>query len=319
MRLTAMLLTSCLILASCTTVSVSRDKESDTKKTESVPGIPFYVKKVKARHETKWSETTYDVFVKVTATDKDGKPKPRFSWTSPTVNVTETLLLDDKMTDLRMAVSQFIKKSTLPKDDVAAAIRVLSRDFEAVARAANAERVARANGLPAEADVKLVSNKLTEEIVVDTTIKYYANGRHPLIGTGKANFELSKDMTLTKVETEVSDETLVTFLDLLPVEEFFTKQWALTGQPDSAGDAEPTGITIMASLKVTPKAIIYTLWKDANTVGTIIPIANATADGISFEVSVIKPSGSSDKKKDDKNTVKVDATVKLPAASGDKK
>lgn len=326
MRLVAILTTSCLLLVSCSTVSVSRDvvdtNGNSKSETESVPGIPFYVKKLKARQETKWSETAYDVIVTVTATDKDKKPLAKYSWSSPIINVSESLLLDDKMTKLRKAVSLFSDKPSLPREDVAMAIRKLSRTFDTLAAAANAERIARAarpNGLPSAADVNLVSNKLTEEIVVDTTIKYYANGRHPAVGTGKANFELNKDMTLSKVESEVSGDILKTFLDLLPVEEFFTKQWALTGKTDAAADPTLPDIAITVSLKVTPKTTIYTLSKGAISVGVPIPIAAATTAGTSFEVSVVKPSSSSDKKRDDKNTVKIDASVKLPAESSNKK
>lgn len=321
MRLIAISFAGCFLLASCSTVSVSRDKGDDPGDTESVPGIPFYVKHLKTQQETKWSETTHDVEVTVAATDNDGNPLPRSSWTSTTVNVPDSLMLGAEMNDLRKAVLEFSDRPTLPQADVPAAIRELASVFEALRLKAveeNAARADRPNGLPRDQDVRLVSNKLTEELIVDTSKKYYANGRHPAVGTGKANFELNADMTLTKVESEVSDETLKTFLGLLPIEEFFTKQWALTGPVDPDSDPTPTGITLRVSLNVKPKITVYRLSKDSSSIGAPIPVTAANVAGNSFEMSVVKPSKSDGKKKDDKNTVKVDATVMLPPPTSDK-
>jgi hypothetical protein len=181
-------------------------------------------------------------------------------------------------------------------------------------------------------DVYLASNAITPELYVDYNTTYYFNSKKPLAGTSQATAKLADDGTLTEGTGQVESKTLETFLGLVPFSDvlktiatgalpFATDQGALQCLSPAAQKA-----TYEFELKVGTKALkrthsAFVLTKDGSTLVNPPcellnkPVTKPTYSA--YNATVEEVSGAGDSKADG-NTVKVNGTVTLPKAAGDK-
>lgn len=324
-----------VVITACGTVKVST-------RGDTLPGIPFYIKKEVHFQETTWSDTLYIVNVKFTARDDKKKPiRVVPDWDSGRVLLPRSVYHSAEMTELRLLVlSNTAENMTHSQaNTLRSELETMVAKLIKMSDAGLQARASRSNGIPTTTnDLDLVSNKLVSKMVVNADDTYYINGRHPAIGTGKANFEFRDDMTLTKADTEVTDSTLSTLLGLLPITEFFIKQWALT--PDVVPkDADIRAADVAVKLSIDNDITIFKITRQLhpictdNTVnGDTVRVCDSMPYGapmspdegrnavLDAQLEVSKPSKSKGKKGgDDSSAYKFEGKVAIPKPKSEKK
>lgn len=317
----------------CTT-DATKTSDEETKKrmmrvctklnsTKSKKGMPFYIKKSVYSQVTTWQHVDYVVSVsyqfykasdlkKAISTTNLGKilvPQGSYYGSSMNTVLAEVAKIGE-LEPIECKSGESCKEMYEKLKPLADAYSTLRTKMRTVAAASNST---------VPSDATLVGNKVIQEMVVDTSTTYYINGRRPIIGSGKVNFELASDQTLTKVESEADSKTLETLTGLLPVKEFFTEQWGLAPdeaeeEPDPEAEKPPPAYMVKVVFAADSKVTVYTLKKvgltDVERV-TIKPIEKSKADTGEVELTVGNASASADKKKPKKGYT-VEGKIILP-------
>lgn len=203
-----------ILTCGCSTVSVHRD-------TAKVGGVPFYTLKSQITQQSVYHRPFIEVTLRTTAFDatKDPTdPKKRVQVGSVKASGVLRVLDSAACQNFIDYLQKFVGQQSTPFETITEAMRNPAIDHDCAAFHNVAD-------LNSNTGVFLVSNKVTEKLVPDTDNMYFINGRTYLLGKGKADFELDKNMTLTKVASEVETDIAQTVLDLLPINSYLTEKF----------------------------------------------------------------------------------------------
>jgi hypothetical protein len=163
-------------------------------KAESVPGLPFYVKKAACLHTVVWFEPVYTLSLDLVTTPTSGASKPTTAQLGSTV--------------LSLAQLQ-----ASPAQDLFHALNGDSPTIQSVMKAW--VPVATQNGtpytptaFPTPDRLILISNISEPQTYVDYSQPYYINAKRPVAGSVKLDNKLASDGTLTEVSAEVEEKTI---------------------------------------------------------------------------------------------------------------
>jgi hypothetical protein len=183
----------------CQTLQVKRmpmpavpPSNGDQAKVESVPGLPFYVKKAACLHTVVWLEPVYTLTLELVTTPTSGTAKPT------TVSLGSAIL---SLTQLKAAQNLFHSlnsDSPTIQDVMKAWIPVAKQDGTPYTP----------TEFPASANRILISNTSEPQMYVDYSQTYYINAKRPLAGSVKLDNKLASDGTLTEVSAEMEDKTI---------------------------------------------------------------------------------------------------------------
>ncbi len=184
-----------LLCAGCQTLQVKRAhvpantngqetaaKTKGQETTESVPGMPFYIKKAACVHSAVWFEPVYTLTLELTNTPADAKAKP-------TTNQLGTAILSLKQLQSETAQDLF---------------HALNDDSPTI------NDVMKPTNFPDASNRILVSNTSEPRLYVDYSQPYYLNVTRPVAGSAKIDNKLASDGTLTEVSAEIEDKTIET-------------------------------------------------------------------------------------------------------------
>jgi hypothetical protein len=196
--------TATMLLTGCgKTVLVTRGPQSTAPplKTESVDGIPFYVKHAYCQQKAAWLEPQYSVKVTGTA---DDKPAEQLS-VSATLS-RQQFLRDPAVAALVQSDGVALDVKTQEGCTAFRHLHSLSRDLlnvvpPQVNDADLTNAVQDGNLLLAESSAQLVP-------YVDYQTVYYYNTQRPLTGTSQVDVKLAADGTMTEGSSQVNDQTL---------------------------------------------------------------------------------------------------------------
>ena len=130
------------------------------------------------------------------------------------VAVPQHVYAGEKMQALHKAVQAV--NASIKGDQVE---QMLEQVTKAINKLNSAAVLLQPGDLPGKEALTLVANRRVMEIVPDPTQTYYINGRRPLFGSGKADFTVGPDITLSRVIAEAEDKTLEQVLGLLPAKD----------------------------------------------------------------------------------------------------
>jgi hypothetical protein len=342
-RLSALCLCSVFLNGcSSTTLEITRVKTPPPPQmgtSETVPGIPFYVKTAGCRHQTVWIQPVYALAlaVKVTAEEPaadDSQPTnhpPNTKTTTSTCTYSKVISLgtynnaDHPVQALQSLLSQAGSATDLQRiqNIFAAWDRIVTGTYDPLSLSDDDTITSH--------DVYLASNTIAPELYVDYGTTYYFNSRKPLAGSSQQTAKLADDGTLTEGTSQVESKTLATFLSLVPFSDVL--KTIATGALPFATDqralqcASPTAVraTYEFDLKITTKALkrthsAYVLGTDSTLTKPPcgLPVTQVIKPTYTAYNATVEESSAGDGSKDDGNTVKVNGTVVLPKAAGDK-
>jgi hypothetical protein len=151
----------------------------------------------------------------------------------------------------------------------------------------------------------VLANKLVIDTVLDHEHRYFINVQRPITGTSKAEVTLSPDLTLSKVTSEASDQTLSTILSALPIKELLTKI-ALEGRQEIGKVGDLVVVGVLEKKKV---RILHEIksWED---IGAPLRWENAEAAG--YEMELTADEAPAPPAKEAPPSIKFDGKVTLP-------
>ena len=283
----------------------------------SKKGMPFYTKKSVYSQETTWQHVNYVVSVSYQLYESSNLKKPINTVSLGKVLVPQEIYYNDEMNAVVSEVAKIGEMESIECEsenecpEIHNKLKGLVTAFNALRTKA---RLAVSGSSTIPRSSKLVGNKVTREMVVDTSRTFYINGRRPIVGSGKVNFELASDQTLTKVESEAESKTLETLTSLLPLTEFFTEQWGLAPDPpDPEEEVSPT-LMVKVIFSAKPEATTYTLKKVGLSEAeraSIPPLPKKKAKTGEYELTVSRGSSGANKGKTKKGYA-IEGKVLLP-------
>ena len=163
-------------------------------KMESVPGLPFYVKKAACLHTVVWLEPVYTLSLELITTPTGGSAKP---------------------TSIQLG-STSLSLSQLQAETTQNLFHSLNGDSPTIQKVVGAWiPVATQKGtpytptvFPGPTDRILISNTSEPQMYVDYSQPYYINAKRPIAGSAKVDSKLASDGTLTEVSAEIEDKTI---------------------------------------------------------------------------------------------------------------
>lgn len=242
-------------LNGCATYRVMR-YDGQGRAYRNVPGVPFYVKRAVCRQETVLQQDVRKLTLQIDS----------FVYNQGGVFLETRRLSPDREAIVSASVLQsgpFVHLRSLiermsDKDSVLTALERLPAFDPSNWRT---ERLL------------LVSNQTAPSQYVDYSNQYYMNVDRPLIGSASVTAKLASDGTLTESTAEVKDETVQSFLSLIPIKEILTSRLI----PSTEGGQEFSNFrpTYKYTLLVEATPILHTLAR--THVGDAVPCSNQAA------------------------------------------
>jgi hypothetical protein len=306
----AVLLIFCMVLAGCggpgiivTHYPPTQGNVNPGEAGISLDGVPFYTKAIACKQETVWVEQTYKLTL--TGTRKDSGRD--ITAVSRSMEITQNGYTSEEFKNLKKLIDQHTSAGV---EEVLAGFEALREKSEYRLPVIN-KKFDFSAPTPAHSFI-LVSNKTEPDSYVDYTDRHYINVKKPWSGSVNPNITLNSDLLLTNANIHIQDNTLETFLNVLPIKEVLSAAMpsrALT----KTKEASPV---VIINLEIEPQTYIYTLSKTAKAPG--LPCVNSdvlhTIEGASFSRSQMSAEGS--KKKDaggdTGNTLKFSGSIDLP-------
>lgn len=212
-------------LAGCGTAMIVTDGKT------KLDGVPFYTKAVACKQETVWLEPIYKLTL-VGTKDVDKKPVEVFK-------LTKEISLPDYQSD-------GFKKL------IDAVLQIKTQEIVKTFNTLGQYKPPVQGSMPGIDKLILASNQNESISFIDYTHPYYYNAKIPWVGSVNAEVNLSSDLTLSKATANITQQTLKTFLDLLPVKE------VLTGMAKAAKETKPPD-HVDIQLTIEPQVYKYTL------------------------------------------------------------
>jgi len=216
-------------LLGCQTVDVY-----DSTPNANPKGIPFYTKQPVRIQEMAYAVRATNVQIEVVVATQ---PPTVYSYPETPVNV---IGAQKRLTEIEDDVGRkvLVKGKTL--QEILSDVQLATREI--------VELSANSKLKDADAAAELISNTYRADSQL-LAHKYFVNSKNPVIGSATADYHLNGDGTLGEASTTISDQTASTFLGLVPVSAFLSKQWNLTAPPA----AQPT-----SSAQMTTQALART-------------------------------------------------------------
>lgn len=223
-----------LVLAGCSTLHVSRGAHG-AKDSETVAGVPFYVKRHVYEQVTTYRKNWYRARVL------------REEWVSlADEKPPQITLVDERFVDEAVATSAALGRAVAGLAGFGLRITPdepqLRRDLEEIVRLMDQAAPRRdLAAVKAVSPSAMVSNVIRTQLVVDDSNVYYINGVHPISGKGEATFKLSAENTLTEVESALESKPQDLVTGLLPVKEYLTEKYVTplkTPAPAAGSDGQ---------------------------------------------------------------------------------
>jgi len=302
LRLVAVSLFS-LLLCSCSVLQVQRGEEK-------LPGLPFYPKIGVCHHEVVWAAPVYTLNLK---------------------SVKVTVTADKEKEEVQDIGSIDVSRSTYAnanpecpinqlKTDIATGENPIPEWTKLINKCAFDPLVQglREGFTDKDKDIVLVSNTNTLQPQVDYRNVYYINAKHPFSGSAKVDAKLNADGSLSEGTGEVDDRTFEAVVSLLsaPFGGGASSTAATPAVHAAMAKAAGTGAPFTTyRLEVTPRALLYTLFRDGpiapNDPANCQPKPKFAIDEATYNLRVsLVPTDASTKAA--KNTVKISGEVKLP-------
>jgi hypothetical protein len=237
-------------------------------------GIPFVNKRVRRRQVTDLAV----VRLVLEANDADG----RTHWTGS---------LDPRAAGgLRNAIAKAAERE-IPRDagSAVALIAAVHAEFP-------------------KAQSTVLSNRLAVDTVFDHESRYFVNVQRPIVGSSRADVELSPDLTLSKVTSEATDETLPTILSALPIEALLAR----VARGASNELAQLGGLALTGTEEKSKIRIYYELPADQSAIGAPLRWENAQAAGYEMELIPDALPAPPMKEEPPGSSIKFDGKVTLP-------
>jgi hypothetical protein len=301
----------CLVVL-CSSVNCMRTYSVKTK-TESLHGLPFYVKRLACSHSTSYLEPIYDVVFEreIVIRDTTGKALEkstselnRLSISHDTYNTSQTIR------DLRQ---YFSAGKDINPDKVDVELSKLPKHS--------------ANDVFNTKNQFLIENSTTPSLYIDYETTHYVNFKRPWFGTTKTDIAYRDDGTLSSVKAEVEDKTGEKVMDLLPIKEVLSAQFVPKGaEKDQLGVRAPNTAEVQLVLRIEATVLKHTLAKveqlPKKNTGICDPVGfiNLTEENTkTYNYTSIKlPDASPAKKEKDKKRIGIEGEITLPE-NGDAK
>ncbi len=219
----------CTMLAGCGTAMKVSHLAGERYK--CLPGVPFYTKAVACKQETVWFEQTYRLTLVAAAQAGDAFKVSK--------EISRKVYVSHEFQKLMNLVHKSDSNQEFNK--------ILDAFFKLPIYISPPP-----GSLPPMEELILASNQNEPVIFIDYTDPHYYNAKIPLAGSVNAEVNLSSELTLSKASANIQEQTLKTFLDLLPVKE------VLTGVAQAA-TKKATMEIVSVRLTIEPQAYNYTL------------------------------------------------------------
>ena len=164
--------------------------------TDSVPGMPFYIKKAACVHSVVWFEPVYTLTLELTTTPAGANAKP----TTAQLGSVVLSLAQLKANPAQNLFHAMNADSPTVESVMAAWIPVATQDGTPYTP----------TNFPDVPNRILVSNTSEPQVYVDYSQPYYLNVTRPVAGSAKIDNKLASDGTLTEVSAEIEDKTIET-------------------------------------------------------------------------------------------------------------
>jgi hypothetical protein len=289
------LATLTLLLSGCQLMHVNRAHvpvvPNAPEKTDSVPGMPFYIKKAACLHSVVWFEPVYTLTLELTTTPAGANAKPTTAQLGSVV-LSLTQLKAKPAQDLFHAMNG---DSPTVQDVMKAWLPVATQDGTPYTP----------TNFPDATNRILIANTSEPQLYVDYSQPYYVNVTRPLAGSAKIDSKLASDGTLTEVSAEVEDKTIETIAT--GIKDLVTA----VGTAAKGVDADKTVQRL--KLSVTVGGFKHTLSK--LDTGATMPCAAAGEDvAAPYKYSRSEVTSPAAEKKDDtkKSKISVSGEIVLP-------
>ncbi|WP_179119209.1 hypothetical protein [Massilia sp. KIM] len=263
-----------LSLCGCVTVEVfDQEKPANTASPNGqLTGIPFFEKELVNYHETKRAVTDWQIQVTVF---EEGNEKPLLVLPSRG----PALFVCVPPAEVRRAANQIVENAGWSSPDEART--AVERQLAELGK----------HSMPDNPHCEeVLSNQTKHEVRPGR--KLYVRNVAPLFGSASADFGFAADGTLTSASSSaqpIAEGSNVS--NLIPMKEFFTKQWALSSPGAKAlngGTPPPVTRRYEVAVAVQPVITVYTLRRNIPATGSWsfdpIPRADATKAGPSAEL-----------------------------------
>jgi hypothetical protein len=255
-------------------------------KAECLPGVPFYTKAVACKQETVWFEQTYKLTLVAAAGSGD------------VFNVSKEIPRKVYVSDEYQKLINLVHKSDANQEFN----KILDAFFKLPSYAPPSPGF-----LPSLTELVLASNQSEPFTFIDYADPHYYNAKIPLAGSVNAEVNLSPELTLSKASANIQEQTLKTFLDLLPIKE------VLSGVAKAA-TAKAIQI-VSVRLTIEPQVYNYTL----SNLGAKVKILPCGDPGEPLKdpskgtfSRKLMPADESKKKEDEGKKIKFSGSVDLP-------
>lgn len=203
------------------------------------PGIPFYIRKSRATHETSYLEALATYTLKATSILRESNEKPVHSTVEYIHTKTISLSRDTQniLREVEAAIADAQNAPGIPEK-----VTSWNQAREAFER----ENLPSYNGsLPAVGTMQVESNTVKLESYVDYATPYYLNKRLPFSGSSEFAIELAADGTLSKSSVKEENTTLSTIAGMIPTDTLFAKPEA-EAATDQTKTTTKRGVTLDA-------------------------------------------------------------------------
>ncbi len=300
-----------VLLAACGGTAIRVTHQPQDKGTSTpLDGIPFYTKAVACKHETVWSERTYRLTLVATQTEKIRSAKDQEKRVT-LFSISKEISQEVYSTGFQTVKQRINTYDSGEEEDV----NKIRTEFDGL-RAYTPPTIDNDKEFSFTTDrFTLVSNQNEPVIFVNYSDPHYFNAKIPLVGSVNPDISLGPDLTLSKASVNIQEQTLKTFLDMLPVKEI------LTGVGKAAllvGEEIPS---VRVQLTIEPNVYKYTLSKLEKGGGKLpcdepkgmLNKVGGKNESDRATFSRVQASTDESKKKEDGgNTIKFSGSVDLP-------
>jgi hypothetical protein len=236
-----------LFVAGCSTLSVARlSAHGADAKPESVPGVPFYLKKRTQGQKTVYRSIWYRVQLIQEEFESAAAEQPS----------TREVLLDvqtepgniEKPAFVRFASRLAVESNDLSRtaDQAAATARALGGELESLVPPADLSAI---RGMSAINEKFMVLNERTAVFEVDDKMIYFINGRHPISGKGESKFALRDDYTLSEADAKLESKPQDFISAIFPIKEFLSARYVARAPDPPTGAAASVRNTATIALQ----------------------------------------------------------------------
>ncbi len=222
MKIIAAVCLCCLAITSCGLYRVSRQ---DATKSAGIPGIPILVKKPVRYQMTKVVMTHWKVAFVLKVGDKE--------IVAPSGEM-QIVASNGALLELEGISIELSKDAEITPENFASKVQAKIDAADIQWGGCHDKQFTKTLCIvPVAPYGRTIENTVVVASELSDT-QYFINTRRPWIGTASATIKLAPDGTMTEAVAEVEDKTVETLLSVLPITDFFTRQWGLNDKSATA-------------------------------------------------------------------------------------